>query len=266
MTFLKQEDLIGPRHQILIGDCLERLKQLPDSFIDVVVTSPPYNIGISYRSYTDDKPHDIYLEWIAEVAQEIKRVLKPDGSFFLNVGSTSINPWLSLDVAYAIRPIFTLQNHITWVKSVTVKNITTGHFKPINSKRFLNNNHEDIFHFTHDGNTTIDRLAIGVPFQDKSNISRRKHQQDKRCAGNIWFIPYETVKDKAQKFDHPAGFPLELPTRCIRLHGRQNGIVLDPFAGTGTSLVSAIKENMTAIGIELDPVYAQTAHQRILNE
>jgi site-specific DNA-methyltransferase (adenine-specific) len=266
MNAIEIQDFTGPRHQILTGDCLDRLKQLPNNHIDVIVTSPPYNIGIAYRSYTDKKPQDIYLEWLQDIARELKRVLKSDGSFFLNVGSTNVNPWIAMDVAHSMKKIFTLQNHITWVKSITIADVTTGHFKPINSKRFLNHNHEDIFHFTHNGDVILDRLAIGVPFQDKSNISRRGHRQDKRCAGNTWFIPYETVKSKGQKFNHPAGFPVELPTRCIKLHGKPNGIVLDPFLGTGTSLVASIRENMTAIGIEIDPVYAQTAHARAISQ
>src|SRR6185437_9118017 len=98
----------------------------------------------------------------------------------------------------------------------------------------------------------IDRLAIGVPFKDKSNIARRGHAQDKRCAGNVWYIPYETVKSKAQKFNRPAGFPVELPERCIRLTGRDKGVVLDPFLGTGTTLVAAERLGWEGIGIDID--------------
>jgi site-specific DNA-methyltransferase (adenine-specific) len=127
----------------------------------------------------------------------------------------------------------------------------------------LNNNHESIFHFTNTGKVPLDRLAIGVPFKDKSNIARWGHARDRRCVGNVWFIPYKTVRSKAQKFDHPAGFPVELPTRCIKLHGGKNITVLDPFAGTGSTLVAAEKLKCRGIGIEIDGDYSATAVERL---
>jgi site-specific DNA-methyltransferase (adenine-specific) len=149
------------------------------------------------------------------------------------------------------------------VKSISIQDDTVGHFKPINSKRFLNNNHESIFHFTLDGKVPIDRLAVGVPYKDKTNIARRGHQQDKRCAGNVWYIPYETVQSKTEKFNHPAGFPVALPERCIRLTGHDNGVVLDPFMGTGSTLVAAERCGWQGIGIDVDQQYADTAIQRL---
>ena len=111
--------------------------------------------------------------------------------------------------------------------------------------------------------TLINRLAVGVPFKDKSNIARWGHARDKRCAGNVWHIPYKTVRSKAQKFDHPAGFPVELPERCIKLHGIEGAVVLDPFLGAGSTLVAAERLDCEGIGIEVDCHYAQTAVTRL---
>lgn len=252
--------------RIICGDCLTELQVIPAESVDAVVTSPPYNIGVRYRSYEDRKPRADYLCWLSEVGRQLHRVLKPEGSFFLNVGSTNADPWIVMDVAGAFRDRFVLQNHITWVKSVSIGQDTVGHFKPITSRRYLNQNHEAIFHFTKSGNVDLDRLGVGVPFKDKSNIARWGHAKDRRCAGNTWFIPYTTVKSKAQKFDHPAGFPIELPTRCLKLHGRSKATVLDPFAGTGTTLVAARRLGHSAIGIELDRQYAETAVARLQTE
>lgn len=251
-------------HQtILTGDCLNRLSEITDGSINVVVTSPPYNIGINYRSYHDKKPRDVYLSWLSLVGRELKRVLADDGSFFLNVGGTGSDPWVVMDVANAFRDTFELQNNITWVKSVAIGDDTVGHFKPITSKRFLNNNHESIFHFTKTGVIEIDRIAVGVPFKDKSNIARWGHARDRRCAGNVWFIPYETVKSRAEKFDHPAGFPVDLPKRCIQLHGAKSPVVLDPFLGAGTTLVAAQSLGCQGIGIEIDSEYVAAATKRL---
>lgn len=248
---------------VVLGDCLDRLKQLPEKSIDVVVTSPPYNIGVAYHSYDDRRPRPEYLHWLNSVGRAIHHVLSDRGSFFLNVGATNADPWIAMDVANAFRNEFTLQNNISWVKSVSIGDDTVGHFKPITSKRYLNNNHETIFHFTKTGKTEIDRLAVGVPFKDKSNIGRWGHVRDRRCAGNVWFIPYETVRSRAQKFDHPAGFPPGLPERCIKLHGIEDAMVLDPFLGAGSTLVAAARIGCRGIGFEIDPLYADAAVKRL---
>ena len=146
--------------------------------------------------------------------------MAPDASFFLNITGSSSRPWLPFELMVRLRGLFQLQNHITWVKSISVGEDSLGHFKPIRSDRFLHRNHEHIFHLTRSGNVPIKRLAVGVPYKDKSNIARRNHQQDLRCRGDTWFIPYSTVQAKAQKFNHPASFPVLLPRMCIRLHGK----------------------------------------------
>lgn len=251
------------RHLILVGDCVEVLKRIPDESVDLVVTSPPYNIGIAYSGYADDKHPDDYLAWLRGIFVEIKRVLRPDGSFFLNIGAQSSAPWLAFDVARQAREMLVLQNHIIWAKSVSVGDDTFGHFKPINSPRYLNNTFEDIFHFTKNGAVEIDRRAIGVPFKYKSNIARFGHTEDKRCKGNIWFIPYETIQSKSDKHGHPAIYPVSLVEHCLRLHGlHDDTLVLDPFLGTGTTTVGAIRLGARSIGIELDPDYAAIAWER----
>ena len=236
---------------ITTGDCLSGLREIASGSIDVCVTSPPYNIGMAYSTHHDRMPRPAYLTWLAEIGEEIGRVLRKDGAFFLNVGSTNVDPWLASEVASAFRHRFTLQNNIIWVKSVSIGRDTVGHFKPISSKRFLNNNFESVFHFTKAGDTPIDRLGIGVPFKDKSNIARWGHARDVR---------------KAQKFDHPAGFPVELATRCILMHGKSPGCVLDPFLGAGTTLVAAQRLGLAGLGFEIDPAYAATAAARIAAE
>ena len=254
------------QHLLVVADCLEYLKTISPQSIDCVVTSPPYNIGIKYHTYHDKKPREAYVLWLQDVGKEIARVLKSSGAYFLNMGSTNIDPWIDIDVANSLREIFVLQNRIIWVKSISIKEDSFGHFKPIASKRFLNQNQESIFHFTLDGNVPVDRLAIGVPFKDKTNIARRQHAQDLRCAGNNWFIPYETVQSKNQKFNHPASYPTELATRCLKMHGCDKGIVLDPFVGTGTTLVAAQRLGWTGIGIDIDQKYVDTAIERLKDE
>lgn len=227
------------------GDCVEGLKQLDSHSVDVVVTSPPYNLGIAYGTYQDNKSHQDYLDWCLEWGCEIGRVLKSDGSFFLNLGCSSENPFFPFEVAIDLGQIFTLQNTIHWIKSISIDRqegtASYGHFKPINSQRFLNDCHEYVFHFTLKGTTKLDRLAIGVPYADKSNIERWGHTKgrDKRCRGNTWFIPYKTIHQRAKQRPHPATFPTDLASKCIRLHGQKGSVVVDPFLGIGHAAFAA---------------------------
>ena len=244
------------------------MSRLPDRNIDLVVTSPPYNLGIRYRRYFDRQDRQSYLNWCAIWAAQVRRVLKPRGSFFLNIGSAPSNPMFPHEIVFQLRDLFVLQNTIHWIKSIAIDNRTFGHFKPISSKRFLNDCHEYIFHFTIDGKIDIDRLALGVPYQDKSNIARWSHTsgRDTRCRGNTWFIPYQTIQSRAKERPHPATFPVALAQNCIKLHG-PSGVrtMLDPFLGIGNSAVAAKKCGVRRfIGFEIDKAYLAETRRRLV--
>jgi site-specific DNA-methyltransferase (adenine-specific) len=252
--------------KILLGDCLPILKKMEDEYVDLTITSPPYNIGVKYNSYKDNKGRKEYLLWLMNVFTEVNRITKNSGALFLNVGSTNKDPWIAMDVAQVLRDIWVLQNHIVWVKSLSVGEKTFGHFKPISSKRFVNHLYEHIFHFTKKGVNPIDRTAtgIGVPYADKSNIKRWCKKSDIRCRGDVWFIPYKTINTKKQKGEHPAIFPEKLVEMCIRLHGfNKDLVVLEPFLGTGTTLVVTKAMGIEGIGIDIDKFYTDFAIERL---
>ncbi len=242
---------------------------LVDGAVDVVITSPPYNIGIKYSAYKDVLPREEYLKWLGQWAQEVRRVLADTGSFFLNVGCKPSDAWLPLDVAMVMRQHFELQNTIHWIKSITIdqkdvgnygilsRDLSVGHFKPIQSKRYLNDCHEYVFHFTKSGDVGLDRLAIGTPYQDKSNVTRwQGAAADLRCRGNNWFVPYKTIQSRKHERPHPATFPVELARKAIALHGIRPGLVVcDPFLGIGHAGVAAIEAGVDFMGFEIDPEY-----------
>ncbi len=255
-----------------LEDCVEGMAKLPDGNVDLVVTSPPYNLGIRYGKYSDKETRDSYLEWCRKWLAEIQRVLKDHGSLFLNIGSSPSNPMLPHELAMQSREPFVLQNTIHWIKSITVEDRdgeirSFGHFKPINSKRFLNDCHEYLFHFTKTERVEVERLAIGVPYQDKSNIARWSHTRgsDLRCRGNTWFIPYETIQSRAKERPHPATFPVQLAEWCIKLHGASRvDTMLDPFLGIGNSAVAAQRCGVKKfIGFEIDETYLAEARRRL---
>ncbi|MFX1562926.1 MAG: DNA-methyltransferase [Promethearchaeota archaeon] len=269
------------RNRIFSIDCIEGMQTIlePDS-VDVIVTSPPYNIGVKYEKYDDTISREAYLDWMENFAKNCQNVLKQDGSFFLNIGHKPTDLWVPWEVAFRLRRQFTLQNVIIWVKSIAIQkedvgqypgitsDVAIGHFKPIGGKRFLNDCFEYIFHFTKKGNAKLDRLGIGVPYQDKSNIGRWKSAtRDLRCRGNTWFIPYETIQRRSKERPHPATFPIKLPMMCIKLHGTKKGnLVLDPFMGLGSTAIACIRLGVDYIGFEIDESYIAVANRRIKQE
>jgi len=262
--------------RFFLADCLDVFRQLPACSVDVIVTSPPYNLGIRYNRYQDSLSQADYLAWTQQWVAAAARVLRPDGSLFLNVGAKPTDPWTALDVAQAARSHLQLQNVIHWIKSIAIdresagvaaglaRDLAVGHYKPINSDRFLNDCHEFVFHFTPQGTARLDRLALGVPYQDQSNIGRWRAAADGvRCRGNTWFIPYETIQRRDRDRPHPATFPTRLPEQCLRLHGVSRiQLAMDPFLGLGSSAVACARLGVDFIGCEIDEQYLKEAIQR----
>jgi len=184
---------------------------------------------------------------------------------------------ITLDVAQAARPHLKLQNTIHWIKSIAIEkalagaragleeDLAVGHYKPINSERFLHDCHEFVFHFTPEGDTPLRRRAIGVRYQDKSNVARwRAAADDLRCRGNTWFIPYDTIQSRDKDRPHPATFPSRLPEMCLRLHGVDRiKTVADPFLGLGSTAVACAQLGLNFVGIEMDERYLSEAIARV---
>lgn len=256
-------------------------EQLKPASVDAVVTSPPYNLGIKYSHYDDTVSRADYLNWIEQCAGILNSVLQDNGSLFLNVGAKPTDPTVPFQVLQAVQKHFQLQNVIHWIKSIAIEkqdagdypyltgDVSVGHYKPINSPRFVNDAHEYIFHLTKHGDVKLDRLAIGVPYQDKSNVTRWHRNGatppvDLHCRGNTWFIPYETIRDRASQRPHPATFPVKLAEMCIKLHGVQSTrLVLDPFLGIGQSALAALKLGVDFVGFEIDRAYFDEACERV---
>jgi len=260
-----------------LADCLDVLRGVAPSDISVIVTSPPYNLGVRYRSYDDTLPRDRYLDWTDAWTKAAARAIGPKGSLFLNVGAKPTDPWTALDVAQTARRHLTLQNTIHWIKSIAIdrdaagtaaglaRDLNIGHYKPINSDRFVNDCHEFIFHFSLDGRTPLDRQAIGVPYQDASNVTRwRRAAGNVRCRGNTWFVPYETIQSRDKDRPHPATFPPRIAEYCLKLHGIPRvKLAMDPFLGLGSSAIAAAALGVDFIGVEIDAHYLAEAISRV---
>lgn len=258
-------------------DCFRGMAGLAPGSVDVVVTSPPYNIGVRYGTYDDCVDRKGYLDWLASWAKLVRRALAPGGSLFLNMGGKPSNPWGPLEAALRLRDRFSLQNTIHWIKSIAIEksgsgddhglaeDVNVGHIKPINSKKYLSDAHEYVFHFTKEGDVALDRLAVGIPYKHKSNITRwRSAGKDLRCRGNTWFIPYKTIVSRDKERPHPASFPPLLAEMCIKLHGLDRvGLVMDPFMGIGNTALACAQLGVSCVGYEIDPEYFKTSVEQV---
>lgn len=225
------------------GDNKDILKSMEDNSIDLIITSPPYKDrdGFSYA-------------FMRDVFRELYRVQKENTLFFLNFGALAedkFRPYATCKIAMDCG--FKLNDTIVWVKN---------HYKPIQGKRRVNNLTEFIFVLYKGKMPLLNRLAIGVPYVDKTNANRFNKGLDLHCAGNVWYINYETINSSEEKL-HNDRFPEELPNRCIKLSGLKDGTVIDPFSGSGTVGVSAKKHGLNYIGIEKNIEHFETSKKRL---
>jgi len=249
------------------GDCTLGMDRL-ESSVDVVVTSPPYNVGTEYVDYVDKQDWGDYLDWSAQWIKRVAKRLTEDGSFFLNVGATPSRqtiPFAALQMALVH---FKLQNTFIWIKSVAVEKEGSeevyGHYQPINSARYVNSAHEYVFHLTKTGDVSLDRLSIGVPYKDATNVARWQKGSHLHCRGSTWFIPYETVQKREGVTSYPATFPVRLPELCLKLHGADKiKAVLDPFCGSGSTGVACARMGAPFVGFDTSRVACEISKARI---
>lgn len=261
--------------QILIGDCLEKMKKLPDSFVDLIVTSPPY-ADQRKKIYGGISP-DKYVEWFIPRAREFFRVLKPTGSFILNIKERVVNGERStyvLDLIQNLRDAGWLwTEEYIWCK----KNCYPGKWP----NRFRDA-WERLLHFTKQKDFKMYQDAVRVPmgrWKDVrlKNLSEtdRIRSESKSLSGfgkNIsnWIdreLAYPTnvlsMATECGYKKHSAAFPVALPDWFIRLFTEKGDVVLDPFAGSGTTLVAAQRLGRRGIGIEIVPDYEQVIRERL---
>lgn len=229
----------------LVGDNQELIKNLEDNSIDLLITSPPYKDEDGYL--------DIDFEYLYK---ELYRVAKKGSLFWLNFGHLAHQkerPFLNC--LTAIESGWKLNDTFIWLKT---------QYKPLQGNKRVNNLTEFIFLLYKGDMPEIDRLSIGVPYKDKGNIGRYA-DRDLKCRGNLWEVGYETIQKSEQKY-HFDRFPLDIPRMCIKISNVKTGTVLDPFAGSGTTLIAATESNLDSIGFDKQEKYKTVYEERLKNE
>ncbi len=258
-------------YEIKKGECLTVLKKIEDSKFDLILTSPPYNVGKSYETKTSIEK---YLETQEEIIDELVRTLSDKGNLCWQVGNyVDKGEVFPLDIFYY--QIFKkhglqLRNRIIW---------HFGH--GLHASNRFSGRYETILWFskTDDYIFNLDNVRVPSKYPGKRHFKGPKKGQ---VSGNplgknpsdIWEI-IEQDWDKAmwnipnvksnhpEKVDHPCQFPIELVERCVLALTEENSWVLDPFAGVGSTVIGAIKNKRNAIGIEKEDTYCKIARQRI---
>jgi len=257
-------------HRLIEGDARE-LSFIPDESIHLVVTSPPYWILKKYRENRSQLGHiedyEEFIEELSKVWEHCYRILVPGGRLVCVVGDVCLSRRqfgrhvvvpLHADIAVTCRKIgFDNLNPIIWYKiakaTYEVNNGTKFFGKPYEPNAIIKNDIEFIL---------MQRKPGGYrkPTIEQRRVSRISKKDYSAWFQQIWNIPGASTKK------HPAPFPLELAYRLIRMFSFCGDTVVDPFSGTGTTMLAAIKANRNSIGIEIDPDYCQMAVKRLQQE
>jgi adenine-specific DNA-methyltransferase len=242
------------------GDCMDLISQIPDKSIQLIVTSPPYNMG---KEYEKKSTLEKYLENQKSIITECERILKENGSICWQVGNyVDDGSIIPLDIA--LYPIFSdlgfvLRNRIIWC---------FGHGLHC-SKRF-SGRHESILWFTRktkDYVFNLDPVRVPQKYPGKKHFKGPKAGQYScnplgKNPGDVWDIP-NVKNNHVEKTNHPCQFPVGLVERLVLSMSNEDDWVFDPFLGAGTSIVSAIRHNRGGIGAETEKEYIDIADTRI---
>ena len=228
----------------------ELMDDLPDHSIHLMVTSPPYNVG---KDYDEDLTLDEYRAFLQRVMAEVYRVLVPGGRVCFNLANLGRRPYLPLH-SFIIEDIlslgFLMRGEIIWDKAASASPSTAwGSWKSA-ANPTLRDIHEYILVFCKD--------AFGRPRVDNREPTIAS-EEFLEYTKSIWRFPAEP----ARKVGHPAPFPVELPYRCIQLYTYAGEVVLDPFMGSGSTAVAAVKTGRCFVGYESNPGYQERAMQRV---
>ena len=240
---------------IIQGSC-ENMKDIPNNSLHLMITSPPYNVS---KEYDNDLSLEEYLNLLKNCFAETYRVLVDGGRACVNMANIGRKPYIPLSDYISkimIEIGFNMRGEIIWNKSAGAGISTAwGSFQSA-SNPILRDVHEYILIFSK-GNYKRERDKNEKEFR-KDNISKEEFIE---WTKSVWTMNPESAK----RIGHPAPFPEELPNRLIKLFSFTNDIVLDPFMGSGTTAIAAIKNNRNFVGYEINEEYINLANNRIEN-
>jgi adenine-specific DNA-methyltransferase len=258
------QDTYGANERAVVfsGDCIDLLRDIPDNSLQLVVTSPPYNIGKEYEKRLDLNE---YVRQQERVISECYRALSPHGSICWQVGNyvdkSSIIP---LDAI--LYPVFAklgmkMRNRIIW------------HFEHgLHCRKRFSGRYETIMWFTKSDDYKFDLDPVRVPqkYPGKKHFKGPKAGQYSgnplgKNPSDVWVIP-NVKSNHVEKTGHPCQYPVELIERLVLSMSDEDDWIFDPFLGTGTTIVAAVRHGRCGVGAEILPAYVELARERIESE
>jgi DNA modification methylase len=228
----------------------EKMTDLPDSSIHLMVTSPPYNVG---KDYDEDLSLTEYSAFLKRVWAETYRVLVPGGRACINIANLGRKPYIPLHamlIADILDLGFLMRGEIIWDKAASASSSTAWGSWQSASNPTLRDTHEYILVFSK-------RSFRREKVEGRENtISKEEFLESTK---SVWTFGAES----ARKIGHPAPYPVELPYRLIQLYTFSGEVVLDPFMGSGQSALAALKAERHFVGYEVNEEYIQLAEKRI---
>lgn len=227
----------------------EAMSELPDNSVHLMITSPPYNVS---KEYDEDLSLDEYLALLNAVWRETYRVLVPGGRACVNVANLGRKPYIPLH-SYIIQGMqdigFLMRGEILWNKGSSASTSTAWGSWQSAANPVLRDVHEYILVFSKD--------SFSRKRGDKENTIKKEEFLE--WTKSVWDFPAVSAK----KIGHPAPFPEELPHRLIQLYSFKDDVVLDPFAGSGTVCLAALRDGRNYVAYDIDPEYVRLAEARI---
>ena len=239
----------------IYNEDLLKIESIEDNSIDLIVTSPPYNVDIKYNSHDDDLSYQDYLAFTKEWLKKCLILTKDDGRFCLNVpldknkgGQQSV----CADIITIAKEIgWRYHSTIIWNEGNISRRTAWGSWKSASAPYVI---------------APVEAIVVLYKKRWKKTSGSRKSTIDKenfiKWTNGVWTFTGESKK----KIGHPAPFPVELPERCIQLFSFERDIVLDPFLGSGTTLIACAKTDRKGIGLEIDEEYCKLAKKRVITE
>ena len=240
-------------------DCVEAMTKLPKELVDLVVTSPPYNIG---KEYEEELTTDAYVKWSQKWLDGIQKICRPNGALWLNLGYLSIK-----NIGKAV-PI----SYLLWdkVKMFLIQEVVWHYGAGVACRKSLSpRNEKFLWYVKNKEKYTFNLDSIrdpNVKYPNQKKNGKLRCNPKGKNPSDVWIIPKVTSGKKRSSIErtsHPAQFPENVIKRCILASSNVDDIVLDPFMGSGTTAVVALKEKRFVIGFEINKKYCNLAMNRI---
>jgi site-specific DNA-methyltransferase (adenine-specific) len=252
--------------EVLTGDCLRRLAEVPEASVDLAFADPPFNIGYEYDVYDDSKDRGEYLRWTEKWLRAVCRVLKPTGSFYVAIGDE-----YAAEIKVRLDDLgLTMRNWIVWHYTFGVHC----------TKKFTRSHAHILYYVAHPRHFTFNADAVRVPSARQTTYADRRANPLGRVPDDTWVLrPQEDerlfppdsdtwyVSRVCGTFKERTGHPCQMPEavleRIIKVSSNAGEVVLDPFAGSGTTLAVAKRLGRRYLGVELSQEYAEQIRRRL---